>query len=82
MATADTYPARKCKLCRWFNPDLALLETEAESLGLCEWPADNLPWSLRYGNRERLAVGPLEGSDCPTFEPRDVAAVRAAVGTA
>lgn len=60
---------RRCKTCRWFNPDFAKLDTDEESLGLCEWPADRLPYSLRYGNRERVAVSPLEGADCPCFEP-------------
>lgn len=61
---------RRCKSCRWFDPDFAKLDTDEESLGLCEWPADRLPYSLRYGNRERMAVSPLDGADCPCFEPR------------
>lgn len=62
-------PHRRCKSCRWFDPDFAKLDTDEESLGLCEWPADRLPYSLRYGNRERMAVSPLDGADCPCFEP-------------
>lgn len=59
-----------CKLCLWFDPDYAQMETEEESLGICEWPAERLPHSLRYGNRERLAVRPLEGTSCPTYEEK------------
>jgi len=61
--------AQRCKTCRWFDPSFAPDEDEHESLGLCEWPADRLPYSLRWGNRERVAVRPLDGSDCPCYEP-------------
>lgn len=60
---------QSCKTCRWFDPSFAPDEDEHEALGLCEWPADRLPYSLRWGNRERVAVRPLEGSDCPCYEP-------------
>lgn len=61
--------APRCGTCRWFDPDFAPDDNPAEALGLCRWPADRLPHSLRYGNRERMAVGPLEGESCPGFEP-------------
>lgn len=64
----EPLPARRCGTCRWFNPDFAPDDNPAEALGLCEWPAERLPHSLRYGNRERGAVGPLEGTECPTHE--------------
>lgn len=57
-----------CGECRWFDASFAPLETPEESLGLCEWPSDRLPYSLRYGSRERVAVGPLDGESCPCFE--------------
>lgn len=60
----------RCERCRWFNPDFAPDDDKEQALGLCEWPADRLPWSLRYGNRERMAVGPLEGFNCPQFEAK------------
>lgn len=60
---------QSCKTCRWFDPSFAPDEDEHEALGLCEWPADRLPYSLRWGNRERVAVCPLDGSDCPCYEP-------------
>jgi hypothetical protein len=59
---------QRCGSCRWFDPDFAPNEDEEEALGLCDWPAENLPWSLRWGNRERVAVGPLEGATCPQWE--------------
>jgi len=57
-----------CGTCKWFDPDFAKLDTPEESLGLCAWPADRLPFSLRYGNRERMAVCPLDGKDCSAHE--------------
>jgi hypothetical protein len=57
-----------CGSCRWFNPAYVPCDDPAEALGLCEWPPERLPFSLRYGNRERMAVGPLEGVDCAGFE--------------
>lgn len=57
-----------CGQCRWFNPDFAPADDPKEAIGLCEWPADRLPYSLRWGNRERVGVGPLEGDGCATFE--------------
>ena len=65
---------RRCETCRWFDPEFAQLDTPEESLGLCEWPADALPFSLRYGNRERTAVGPLEGAECPCWQAPEVTA--------
>lgn len=61
---------KNCGNCRLFDKDFAPDEDPNEALGLCLWPAENLPWSLRYGNRERLAVGPLEGVGCKQFEEK------------
>lgn len=60
---------KACGNCRWFNEDYAPNDEDpSEALGLCEWPAERLPISLRYGNRERVAVCPLEGETCPCHE--------------
>ncbi len=59
-----------CAACRWFNADYAPDDNLEDSLGLCEWPAKRLPYSLRYGARERMAVRPIDGTTCPCWEPR------------
>lgn len=61
---------KRCGTCSWFNPDFAPHDDPEEAMGLCEWPAARLPFSLRYGNRERSAVGPLEGTACPCHETK------------
>jgi len=61
---------KTCGTCKWFDPDFAPDDDPAEALGLCTWPAERLPYSLRYGNRERMAVGPLEGETCTTWEAK------------
>jgi hypothetical protein len=63
--------SRSCGTCRWFDPDYAPDDNPEDALGLCQWPANRLPHSLRYGNRERMAVGPLEGQDCSCYEPQE-----------
>ena len=65
-----------CGKCKWFDrtfDGLLLIEhfDDEEDLGGCEWPADRLPYSLRYGNRERLGVYAYEGKGCAGFEPID-----------
>lgn len=59
-----------CAICRWFDPDFAPDPDPEEALGLCEWPAERLPFSLRYGNRERTAVRPVDGDECACFEEK------------
>lgn len=58
-----------CGTCRWFDPDFAPNDDPEEALGICKWPADLLPTSLKYGNRERGAVRPFEDSNCRQFQP-------------
>lgn len=58
-----------CGNCKWYEPwfpynGSALVDESAE----CTWPANRLPYSLRYGNRERMSVYPLDGSNCPCWE--------------
>ena len=59
---------RACGSCRWFDPNFAPDPDPAEALGLCLWPVERLPFSLRMANRERSAVGPLDGAKCATYE--------------
>lgn len=59
---------RTCATCHWFAPSFAPDDNPAEALGLCTWPADRLPYSLRSSNRERMAVSPLDGVECPCHE--------------
>lgn len=64
---------RRCATCRWH--DLAALFSDLadppeDQLGLCTWPAERLPYSLRWGNRERAATTSLEGVDCPAWEAK------------
>lgn len=65
---------QRCSTCAWFGredwyqgdgPD----ENGDYGLGFCEWPADRLPWSLRYGNRERMGVYANQGETCSCWEP-------------
>jgi len=62
---------RSCGTCRWFDATYAPNEDDPElAYGLCEWPAERLPASLRGGNRERSAMNPADGRDCPCWELR------------
>lgn len=58
---------KNCGRCRWFNDPYTWDEDEPRE-GYCGWPSERLPWSLRYGNRERMAVSEIEGTDCSQFE--------------
>lgn len=62
-------PARSCGACRWFGGEFVSKDDPESSIGHCHWPAERLPYSLRYGNRERMMVEPHEGAECPCFEP-------------
>jgi len=62
---------RSCGTCRWFDATYAPNEDDPElAYGLCEWPAEHLPASLRSANRERSAMNPADGKDCPCWVPR------------
>lgn len=64
--------ATECKTCRWFNrPPWYQGDDDPDALGSCDWPADHLPYSLRYGNRERMFVAPCDGGKCPAHESAD-----------
>jgi hypothetical protein len=64
----------QCKTCKWFDPTyygtIYADDDESEQVGACDWPAERLPYSLRWGNRERVGVYPLEGESCPTWESK------------
>lgn len=62
---------QQCGSCHWFDADYAPDDDPEQALGLCNWPAERLPYALRYGNRERVAVGPLDGRECPCFTSSD-----------
>jgi hypothetical protein len=60
---------KSCGTCRWFDADpLRLGFVEEDDLGSCEWPASNLPYSLRWANRERVSVARTDGVDCSCWE--------------
>jgi hypothetical protein len=61
---------KACGTCKWLLLDY-LYDTPEESLGFCEWPADRLPYSLRYGNRERMMVSPVDGRNCNAYEAKE-----------
>lgn len=67
--------SKNCGSCKWYDPAYSNADAPPEDqLGACEWPSDRLPWSLRWGNRERLYVAPTEGTKCPQYietEPKD-----------
>ena len=62
-----------CGTCHWFDRTLGgnLLPehfNDEEDIGGCDWPAENLPYSLRYGNRERMGVSARDGAECPCHQ--------------
>lgn len=71
---------KRCETCAWFDPDFVPAEhcvDPEDAMGLCEWPANQLPFSLRYGNRERLAVAPKDGAQCAQWKEKSAAAPEA-----
>lgn len=68
---------KSCGTCKWFDASLGGAvstmeeDEDGEILGHCTWPADRLPWSLRYGNRERIGVYATEGADCSAYESQE-----------
>jgi hypothetical protein len=61
-------PMKTCSTCELFDPDYYgdfVDDTDDRGvLGECEWSSEDLPWSLRYGSRERVAVYAREGDTC------------------
>lgn len=67
---------QECGNCKWFEHAWWDTENTRDDwlnpvLGFCEWPKDRLPYSLRYGNRERMMVEPTDGDTCSCFEHPD-----------
>lgn len=72
-----------CATCRHFNPDLTGygharnadgtyavdLGDDSDDIAHCEWPAEALPSSLKWGNRERGLVKPTDGAECSGWSP-------------
>lgn len=64
---------QSCATCRWYDATAFYSGPDDDDpIGTCDWPAERLPFSLRYGNRERVAVRPHEGTDCPCYELKEV----------
>lgn len=61
---------RRCGNCRWFEPSEFYDPDDEDAVASCGWPAERLPHSLRYGNRERVWVTQGEGTDCSCFEEK------------
>lgn len=56
---------KSCRTCKYFRvPEWVFETTDEDFLGDCEWPTENLPYSLRYANRERTMVEPTDGAEC------------------
>jgi hypothetical protein len=63
---------KRCETCKWWNELYPEPNDPLEDrLGNCEWPAELLPYSLRYGNRERTGVYGHEGTLCPQWISND-----------
>lgn len=64
---------KSCATCKWYDADYFLADPDdppEDRIGQCGWPAERLPYSLRYGNRERMATSPVDGAECAAHEPR------------
>lgn len=62
---------QRCGNCYWADNIFPYEGQTAEDVLLeCQWPAEQLPYSLRYGNRERLSVAVSDGAKCPQYEWR------------
>lgn len=61
---------KKCETCLWYDDADFYNDPKypEDALGNCNWPASRLPVSLEFANRERRAVRPDEGADCPCYE--------------
>lgn len=60
-----------CALCRYYDKDFYLADPNdppEDQIGECQWPSGNLPYSLRFGSRERVPVRPVDGEGCKGFE--------------
>ena len=60
-----------CGNCKWFEPVIdgeTAAQMSYDDVAFCMWPYDRLPFSLRYGNRERTMVTKLDGVGCAGFE--------------
>lgn len=63
---------RRCGTCESFALPWFSEAGDADALGSCTWKEDDLPWSLRWANRERVSVSASEGAACPCWKSRAV----------
>lgn len=60
---------KSCRTCKWFQvPEWVFEASDQDFLGDCNWPSQNLPYSLRHADRERTMVEPNDGENCPGWE--------------
>lgn len=62
---------KNCGSCKWYDKDYYFADPDdppEDRIGECNWPADLLPYSLRYGNRERMATTPVDGDRCTCYK--------------
>lgn len=62
---------KHCGNCGWYakgqdaDDDFGI-----EELGDCGWPEHYLPHSMRWAGRERVWVGPGQGTECACWIPQ------------
>lgn len=58
-----------CKNCVFWREDYPEFcdDADEDRIGSCTWRGP-MPWSLRYGLRERTACYANDGIECATFE--------------
>lgn len=69
-------PEQNCGSCKWYDADAYMASPDdppEDRIGECNWPAERLPFSLRYGSRERVPTSPVDGAQCAAHEPREAA---------
>jgi hypothetical protein len=68
---ARYWDGQNCGNCYWAdNPFPYAGQRREDALLQCAWPAELLPDSLTYGNRERMSVSPDNGNKCPQWRDR------------
>lgn len=63
-----------CEACKWSSNPFPEASAGPDDLLECEWPAALLPYSLRWGNRERVMVArndPPAGQTCTQFQSKE-----------
>jgi len=60
--------AKQCATCKHFSLIEFYEPDDPEAMGDCCWNVATLPYSLRYANRERVAVHVYDGITCQQYE--------------